>query len=214
MKLLLTGFEPFGGEAINPSLEAVRRTPDLLEGIEILKLTVPCVFDRCGPVIEAAVRAHRPHAVLCVGQAGGRAGVTVERVAVNLADAAIPDNAGAQPVDAPLRAGGPAAYFASIPVKAVVRAVEGQGIPCALSYTAGTYVCNCLLYRVLDLAAREFPALRAGFVHLPYAEQQLPGKPDGTPALPLEAMVRALTAAARAVAAQQTDLAVGMGALC
>lgn len=214
MKLLLTGFEPFGGEAINPSLEAVRRVPDVLDGVEIFKLAVPCVFERCGPVAEAAVRAHRPDAVLCVGQAGGRAGVTVERVAINLADARIPDNAGAQPVDEPLRAGGPAAYFASIPVKAVVRAVEGQGIPCALSYTAGTYVCNCLLYRVLDLAAREFPGMRAGFVHLPYAEQQLPGKPDGTPALPLETMVRALETAARTIAAQQTDLAVGMGALC
>lgn len=202
MKILFTGFEPFGGESFNSSWKAVRRLPDTLDEAQLLKLQLPVTFAGCGPVLERVVRAERPDAVLCVGQAGGRAAVTVERVALNLADARIPDNAGAQPVDVPVVPDGPAAYFATIPVKAAVRRVRAAGIPCDLSYTAGTYVCNALLYQALHLVAGPDPvqpAPLAGFIHLPYAEEQLAGKPDGTPALSLGAMTHALECAALAV---------------
>lgn len=204
MKILLTGFEPFGGEKINPSYEAVRLLPDLLAGAQLVKLQLPVTFAGCGPALKKAVLAQRPDAILCVGQAGGRAAVTVERLAINLIDARIPDNAGAQPVDVPVTPGGPAAYFATIPAKAAVRRVQAAGIPCELSYTAGTYVCNALLYQALHLAAglaitQEQSAPLAGFIHLPYAEEQLAGKPAGTPGLPIETMTRALEAAALAV---------------
>lgn len=224
MKILLTGFEPFGGETMNPSYEAVRRLPDTLAGAQLLKLELPVTFAGCGPALEQAVSVWRPDAVLCVGQAGGRAAVTVERVAINLADARIPDNAGAQPADVPVLPGGPAAYFATIPVKAVVRQVRAAGIPCELSYTAGTYVCNALLYHALSLAAglgKAGPAPLVGFIHLPYAGQQLAGKPAGTPALPLETMTRALECAALAVldalrgeGEQQPAADGSMGTLC
>lgn len=224
MKILLTGFEPFGGEAMNPSYEAVRQLPDTLAGAQLLKSQLPVTFAGCRPALEKAVHTWHPDAVLCVGQAGGRAAVTVERVAINLADARIPDNAGAQPADAPVLPGGPAAYFATIPVKAVVRRVRAAGIPCGLSYTAGTYVCNALLYHALSLAAGQEqggPAPLAGFIHLPYAEEQLAGKPAGTPALPLETMTRALECAVLAVldhlrgaGERQPDMDGSMGTLC
>lgn len=224
MKILLTGFEPFGGEAMNPSYEAVRRLPDTLAGAQLLKLQLPVAFAGCRPALRKALEAWQPDAVLCVGQAGGRAAVTVERVAINLADARIPDNARAQPVDVPVLPGGPAAYFASIPVKAVVLRVRAAGIPCELSYTAGTYVCNALLYHALSLAAgqkQDGPVPLAGFIHLPYAEEQLAGKPAGTPALPLERMTRALECAVLAVldelqgmGERQPETDASMGTIC
>lgn len=203
MKILMTGFTPFGGETINPSYEAVRRMPDEVAGIQIIKMEIPTEFAACGALTGAAVRKHRPDAVICVGQAGGRAGVSVERVAINLMDARIPDNAGMQPVDIPIVPDGPAAYFSTLPVKSILRALQACGIPCSLSYTAGVYVCNCLMYSVLHLAATEFPHMCAGFLHIPYAEEQLPGKPADTPALALETTVRALICAAQTTGGAQ-----------
>jgi len=199
MKILVTGFAPFGGEEMNPAWEAVKRLPPTVAGAEIVRLEIPTVFAQCGPAVEAAIQAHRPDAVLCVGQAGGRACVTVERVAVNLADAGIPDNAGAQPVDEPVRADGPAAYFATVPVKAMVENVRAGGIPCQLSNSAGTYVCNCVMYEVLHMAAVRYPGIRAGFLHVPYADEQAVVKPAGTPSASLAVISKALELAVEAV---------------
>lgn len=205
MKILVTGFEPFGGEAVNPAWEAVKRLPDAIAGAEIVKLEIPTVFSRCGGAVEEGIRACRPDAVLCVGQAGGRACVSVERVAINLAEAGIPDNAGEQPVDRPLQPGGPAAYFATVPVKAMVRSVRDHGIPCQLSYSAGTYVCNCVMYQTLHLAATRYPNIRAGFIHVPFATEQAVGKAGNVPSASLETIAQALEHALEAVAAGAGD---------
>lgn len=126
-KLLITGFDPFGGEPVNPAYEAVRLLPDVVAGIKLCKLEVPTEFVRSGAVLRDALAAERPDAVLCVGQAGGRAAITPERVAINLMDARIPDNAGFQPVDQPVVPGGPAAYFATLPVRRMAEAIEKPG---------------------------------------------------------------------------------------
>lgn len=214
MKILVTGFEPFGGEAINPAWEAVKRLPDAVAGARLIPWKVPTAFSRCGPAVEAAIEAHRPDAVLCVGQAGGRACVTVERVAINLADAVIPDNDGESPVDVPIRPDGPAAYFATLPVKAIVRRIRANGLPCQLSCTAGTFVCNCLMYRVLHLAAVQNPRMRAGFIHVPFTEEQAAGRPGGTPSMSLAAITRALTLACEAIADSPDEIRESMGSIC
>ena len=155
MKILVTGFDPFGGETVNPAYEAVKLLPDTIAGAQIIKLQVPTRFALSGTVLEAAVNEHRPDAVICVGQAGGRSAITPERVAINLADASTPDNAGDQPVDEPIRKDGAPAYFTSLPVKAMVQKMRAAGIPAALSYTAGSFVCNSLMYTLLYLIDRQ-----------------------------------------------------------
>ena len=200
MKILITGFEPFDGETINPSWEAVKQLPDTVAGANLVKLRLPAAFTRSCDILEDAVQALRPDVVLCVGQAGGRASVTVERVAVNLADARIPDNDGWQPEDRLLEPGGPAAYFATLPVRDMVQRVRAGGIPCHISNTAGTFVCNAVLYCALHLAATEYPDLRAGFIHVPYCLEQAATKSAAVPAMPLETTIRALRLALEAVA--------------
>lgn len=213
-KILVTGFAPFGGEPVNPAWEAVKRLPDRAAGMELIKLEIPTSFARCVSAVEASVAAHLPDAVLCVGQAGGRACVSVERVAINLADARIADNDGNQPAEQPIRAGGPAAYFATLPVKAMVRNIQARGIPCQLSYSAGTYVCNCVMYHTLHLAAERFPGLRAGFIHVPYLPGQAVSKPAATPSMELSTLVRALEAAVEAIADTPSDIRESMGTIC
>lgn len=211
MKILITGFDPFGGETLNPSYEAVKCLPERIAGAEILKSEIPTAFSQCGPAVEAGILAHQPDAVLCVGQAGGRDHIAVERVGINLMDARISDNAGAQPVDVPIQPKGPAAYFSTLPVKAMVKAIQSCGIPCQLSYSAGTYVCNCVLYQTLHMAALRYPHIRAGFIHVPFSDRQAASKPEGTPSLPLPKITLALEKALEAVAEHPTDLPEGMG---
>ena len=198
-KVLVTGFDPFGGETVNPAFEAVRLLPDVIEGADVVKLEVPTVFTRSAAALEQAMGEERPDAVVCVGQAGGRSCVTVERVAINLAEARIPDNDGAQPIDEPLRADGPAAYFSTLPVKAMVAAIRAADLPAFPSYTAGTFVCNSLMYHALYLAERRFPGTLAGFMHVPYEPGQTVGKPAGTPSMPLATIARSLELAIGAV---------------
>ena len=201
MKILITGFDPFGGETVNPAYEAVKLLPDTIAGAEIIKLEVPTRFHRAGAVLENAMQRHKPDAVICVGQAGGRAAITPEKVAINLMDGRIQDNAGYQPVDVPIRADGPAAYFATLPVKAMVQRMRDAGIPAAVSYTAGTYVCNYLLYTLLYLIDKKYPNVRGGFIHVPYAMEQVINKPLGTPSMDLRQIARGLETAVEAVAA-------------
>lgn len=199
MKILITGFDPFGGEAVNPAYEAVKLLPDNIAGADIVKLEIPTEFKRSMELLEEAISREMPDAVISVGQAGGRAEITPERVAINLADARIPDNAGNQPVDEPLIADGPAAYFATLPLKEMVKNVQDSGIPCRISYSAGTYVCNSVMYRVLHLAEVSRMGFCAGFIHVPYATQQTVTKPAGTPGMALTDITRGLEAAVEAV---------------
>ena len=191
-KILVTAFDPFGGERINPAQECVRRLPATISGADVMRLEVPTSFSRSAAVLERAMSHERADYVLCVGQAGGRAAISVERVAINLVDARIPDNDGAQPHDEAIREDGAPAYFATLPTKAMIRAMRERGIPATLSYTAGTFVCNWLMYQALYLAERLGQGTRAGFVHVPYAPEQGVGKAEGTATMAVSDMTRAL----------------------
>ena len=188
-KLLVTGFDPFGGESVNPAREAVLRLPDAVGGYEITKLEIPTVFGLAAETVLQAAEELCPHAILCVGQAGGRSAVTPEVVAINLREASIPDNAGNIPVNTPVVENAPAAYFATLPVRDMVQAVKECGIPCTLSYSAGTFVCNDLLYTLLH--RYRDTDVRVGFVHIPYLPEQAR---EGKPSMELDAVVEALTA--------------------
>lgn len=192
MKILVTGFEPFNHELINPSCEAVKQLPDHIGSAEIAKAEIPVSFALSGSVLKEAIMACRPDLVLCVGQAGGYAGIAVERIAVNLQDASLPDNDGAQPQDQPVAADGPAAYFSSLPVKKIVAALQADGIPAFLSNSAGTYVCNHLMYTLLYLIHHESRPMRGGFIHVPYSMEQAAAKTPLPPSMELQQITRAL----------------------
>ena len=185
--LLITGFDPFGGADINPAWEAVKALPDVVEDYELRKLQIPTVFgEAAGNVLDAA-RKIAPDVILCVGQAGGHSAVTPERIAVNIRDARIPDNRGNQPAGAFVEAEGPAAYFATVPVKEMAAAIAAAGLPGTVSNSAGAFVCNDTLYALLH--HYHGTATRVGFVHVPWLPEQ------GSPSLPLKDTVRALEAA-------------------
>ncbi len=211
MKIMITGFDPFGGEAVNPAFEAVKLLPDSISGAEIVKVEVPTIFGKAGEAVAAGVEKHHPDVVICVGQAGGRSAMTVEKVAINLRDARIADNGGRQPVDQPVQEDGPAAYFSSLPVKAMVAKIREAGIPAFVSYTAGTYVCNDIMYSLLYLIDKQYPHMRGGFIHVPYASQQVVDKPNGTASMPVETIAKALECAVQAVVENQVDISAAMG---
>jgi pyroglutamyl-peptidase len=189
--ILLSGFEPFDGETQNPSWDAVRALQDReVAGHRITVLCLPVEFGQSLRKLRAALR-RKPELVLAVGQAGGRSAVCIERVAINLDDARIPDNAGNQPVDRPVIRGAPAAYFARLPLKAMRAALLEDGIPAEISHSAGTFVCNHVFFGLMH-ALRARPAVRAGFVHIPYAPAQAARHP-GAPCLPLPMVTQALT---------------------
>ncbi|MFD1421802.1 pyroglutamyl-peptidase I [Lactiplantibacillus songbeiensis] len=198
MKILVTGFDPFGDDQINPAIETVKRLPDQIAGAAIVKLEIPTIFDRCAEVVHAAIIKEQPDYVLDVGQAGGRYALTPERVAINFDDGRIADNAGFQPLNRPIHADGEAAYFTQLPVKAMAKAIRAVGLPSVVSTTAGTYVCNHIMYQVQYMRAKEFPNLKAGFIHIPFLPDQVTARPN-TPALSLADDVRGLTAAIEAI---------------
>ena len=198
MKVLVTGFDPFGGEKLNPALEAIKSLPAQIQGAEVRWLEVPTVFYKSAKILEEEIRLYQPDIVLCVGQAGGRKGLTPERVAINQDDARIPDNEGNQPIDRPIQLDGPPAYFSSLPIKAMVQAIKEEGLTASVSNTAGTFVCNHLMYQVLYLVEKEFPNIKAGFMHIPYMAEQVVDKPH-TPAMDLVDIVRGIEVAIRAI---------------
>ena len=213
MKLLLTAFDPFGGESANAAQEAVLLVSGTVGEVQVVKLTVPTLFGKSVAAVAAAIEAERPDAVLCVGQAGGRAGLTPERVAINVDDASIPDNEGDQPMDRPIVPGGPAAYFSTLPVKAMVRAIRDAGLPASVSNSAGTFVCNHLMYGVLHLLNERYPGVRGGFLHVPLSPAQAARLSAGAPSLPVEDMAAGIEAAIGAIAACERDIAAAEGAL-
>ncbi|MBQ7874890.1 MAG: pyroglutamyl-peptidase I [Oscillospiraceae bacterium] len=192
-KLLITGFEPFGGEKINPAWEAVKLLPEEIGSFVLKKIEVPTVFEKAAEAVLKAAEEFSPDAVICVGQAGGRAAVTPEMVAINLRFASIPDNAGRQPMDEPVVPGGPNAYFSTLPVREMTKAISDAGIPAAVSYSAGTFVCNDLIYSVLHHF--EGTETKACFIHVPFLPEQTADKPS----MALETIAKALEIAVESI---------------
>lgn len=176
-KVLVTCFEPFGGESINPSQMAVAQLPDEMDGIKVIKQVIPTVYNKSIDTLYEVLKREMPDAVICIGQAGGRPNMTVERVAINIDDAPMEDNDGNQPIDVPIFTDGPAAYFATLPIKAMVKNCNDIGIPATISNSAGTFVCNHLMYSACHYAALNQPQLKAGFVHIPFVPEQTTDKP-------------------------------------
>ena len=209
MKILLTAFDPFGGASINPALEAVKLVADRLAGVEIVKIEVPTVFGLSIRTVTEAMDQEQPDAVLCIGQAGGRPDLTPERIAINIDDARIPDNQGNQILDVPVVSDGPAAYFSTLPVKAMVAAIREAGLPASLSNTAGTFVCNHLMYGVLHHAATHCPQVRAGFMHVPFVPSQVTERP--APSMAVTDIARGIEAAIAAIAENSKDISAVEG---
>jgi pyroglutamyl-peptidase len=202
---LLTGFDPFGGDAVNPSWEAVRRLRGArIAGYAIAVARIPTGFERCGAALAQAIARHRPELVLCVGLAAGRSAISLERIAINLIDARIPDNDSAQPIDVPVIAGAPAAYFTRLPVKAIVLALRRMGTPAEASLSAGTFVCNALAFHLAHHIATRAPKLRGGFVHVPATPELAADKP-GVPSMALDTIVDALRECVRVAATARRD---------
>ncbi|WP_426282027.1 pyroglutamyl-peptidase I [Lysobacter soli] len=209
--VLLTGFAPFGGESTNPSWEAVQALEgEVVAGHRIVARCLPVEFDASLHALQHALDELVPSLVICVGQAGGRAQMSLERVAINVIDARIPDNAGAQPIDEPVAADGPAAYFTSLPLKAMLAALRNAGFPAEISQTAGTYVCNHVFYALMH-ALRGLPGVRGGFVHIPYSPAQA-ALHAGAPSLPSTVVAQALRLAVGIALTVEHDVRMGGGA--
>ena len=205
MKILLTAFDPFGGEPVNPAQEAVEAVRDNIAGAQIVKQIVPTVFGKSIETVHEAMKRENPDVTLCIGQAGGRIGLTPERVAINLNDARIPDNEGNQPLDTPIFKDGKNAYFTKLPAKAMVENIIKAGIPASVSYTAGTYVCNHLMYGVLYYIDKEFPNMRGGFMHVPFLHEQVLDKKN-MPSLSKADIVKGIEAAIEAIVQNKEEL--------
>jgi pyroglutamyl-peptidase len=209
--LLLTGFEPFGSEVVNPSIRVAQALQGRrIGGVQVVAVQLPCVFGRALEVLTAALDHSAPQLVLALGQAGGRVDLSLERVAINVDDARMADNAGAQPIDEPVQRDGPAAYFSTLPIKAMVAAVRAAGLPASISQSAGTFVCNHVFYGLMHrLQSR--PGVRGGFMHLPLLSEQA-ARRGGMASLPLDAMVDGVQVALKAAIATKVDPRLGGGA--
>ncbi len=209
-KVLLTGFDAFGGATVNPSWLAVQALDsEIVAGHCLVAAQVPTTFESSVRELARLLKAHEPKLVICVGQAGGRSAISLERIAINIADASIADNAGAQPLDVPVRPKGPAAYFSTLPIKAMLLSLQHAGIAAEVSQTAGTFVCNQIFYALMDRLSRQRAPGRArgGFIHLPYLPEQ------GEPSMALENMVAGLRIATKAALMNSIDAAHSAGKL-
>ena len=213
MKILVTGFDPFGGEPINPAIESVKRLPDNIAGAEIIKLEIPTVRKKSLEKIEKAINEHNPDVILSIGQAGGRFDISIERVGINLDDFRIPDNEGNQIIDEPIFPDGENSYFVKLPVKAMVQNVQKNNIPASVSYTAGTFVCNHVLYGVLYLIEKKYKDKKSGFIHIPFLPEQVVDKRN-TPSMELSTIVKGLTAAIEAIVKNDEDIKEVGGTVC
>ncbi len=198
MKIVVTGFDPFGEDSINPSIEAVKRLPDTIKNAQIIKMELPTVFHESAKLVYDIIEKEVPDVILHVGQAGGRAEITPERVAINLDDARIPDNANQQPLDQPIQADGENAYFSQLPIKAMVEYMKRDNIPASISNSAGTFVCNHMMYQSLYLTNTKFPNTKAGFIHIPFIPEQVVNRPD-KPSLALDEIVKGLVSSIEAI---------------
>ncbi len=210
--VLLTGFEPFNQQTVNPAALAVEALAHReILGRRVVAKILPVTFADALSVLLRTLRAVRPELVICVGEAGGRAEITVERVAINIDDARIPDNAGAQPVDRPIVARGPVAYWSTLPIKSIVAALQKRGIPAAVSQTAGTFVCNHVFYGLMHALATE-RGVRGGFIHVPMLPDQVAKLPVPTPSMPIALMTLALETAIETALRTRRDVRAAGGA--
>ena len=213
MRALLTGFDPFEGNSINPALEVLRDVRERIGGIEVRGIEIPTVFGKSMERILEVAKEFKPDVILCIGQAGGRYEMSLERVAINLNDARIKDNEGNQPIDEVIYADGENAYFSNLPLKAMMAEMRERGIPTAISNTAGTFVCNYVMYGVLYHIHKHNIAKKGGFIHIPYMPQQVINKPN-TPYMEKERMVRGVEIALECIAQYQEDIRVSGGREC
>ncbi|WP_010299599.1 pyroglutamyl-peptidase I [Clostridium senegalense] len=213
MKVLITGFDPFGGEKVNPALEAVKLLPNVIAGAEVIKLEIPTVFRKSVMHIDEAIKMNNPDIVIAVGQAGGRFGINPERVAINIDDARIKDNIGNQPIDIEIEKDGKEAYFSNLPIKAMVKKMNDNGIPAAVSNTAGTFVCNHVMYGILYLIDKKYPNIKGGFIHVPYIPKQVISKPN-TPCMSLNDISKSLELCIEAAVENSEDLKITGGTIC
>lgn len=210
MKILVTGFDPFGGEKINPAIESVKNLHDKILNAEIIKLEIPTVVDKSVDKIRAKIEDVKPDVVLSVGQAGGRADITVERIGINCDDFRIPDNNGNMPIDEKIVEDGPDAYFSNLPIKAMVKHIQDENIPAGVSNSAGTFVCNHVLYGVAHIRATKYPNMRTGFIHIPFLPEQVVDK-RSMPSMSLETITKALKLAIEAIILNDNDINVTGG---
>ncbi|MCQ9627420.1 MAG: pyroglutamyl-peptidase I [Cetobacterium somerae] len=210
MKVLITGFDPFGGESINPAWEAVKAMKDNIDGIEVIKLQIPTVFKKSAEKLFAGIEEHKPDAVICIGQAGGRYDMSVERVAINMDDGRIPDNEGYQPIDTPVYEDGENAYFATLPIKGIVEEIKLAKIPASVSNTAGTYVCNHIMYSLLYYISKNNLNIKGGFIHVPYITEQVVDKKN-MPYMEVTTITKALECAVQALNKYKVDVKVSGG---
>lgn len=213
MKVLITGFDPFGGEKINPAWEAVNRIKDNIAGAEVIKVQIPTVFRKSIEKLDKAIEENNPDIIICVGQAGGRFEVTPERVAINMDDARIKDNEGNQPLDVAIYEDGESAYFSTLPIKAIVKEIGDNGLPASVSNTAGTFVCNHIMYGLLYLIDKKYKNARGGFIHVPFIPQQVVDKRN-TPSMALEDIVKSLEFAVKASVENVEDIRKSGGTIC
>ena len=205
MKALVTGFDAFGGEAVNPSALAVGRLKKRVGNILVRTAILPTSYGRSTAALQTVIGKVRPDIVLCVGQAGGRAELCLERVAINVQDARIRDNDGKQPIDSPVVKGGPAAHFATLPIKACVAALREAGLPAAVSNTAGTFVCNHIFYALMDIATGHSVPMRGGFLHIPYLPEQA-ARLGGAPSMALDDVVHGIETILETCASRSRDI--------
>ena len=205
MKVLITGFTPFGGEDINPAYEAVKNLEDMINGAQIIKREISTVFHKSIDELDKLIEIESPDLVICVGQAGGRFDITLERVAINVDDARIADNEGNQLIDEKIYKDGENAYFSSLPIKAMVRRIREGGIPASISNTAGTFVCNHLMYGLLYLIHNKYPNIRGGFIHVPYSTGQVISK-SNVASMSIEDITKGLNLAIEAALEYKEDI--------
>ena len=201
MKVLITGFDPFGGESINPALEAVKMIPENIEGAQVIKLEIPTVFRKSLEKIEKKIEEINPDVVISIG------------VAINMDDARIEDNEGNQPIDISIYEDGESAYFSNLPIKAMVKEMVDNGIPASVSNTAGTFVCNHVMYGVLYLVNKKYKNIRAGFIHVPYIPAQVVNKPN-TPSMSINDIAKGLELSIKAIVLNDNDIKTVGGAVC
>jgi pyroglutamyl-peptidase len=205
MKALVTGFEPFDRDTINPSWAAVSLLKKRYGGLQVHTAELPCSFAHSGPRLREAIEATKPDIVLATGLAGGRAELCLERVAINVQDARIRDNDGKQPIDKPVVKGGAAAHFASLPVKACVAEMRKAGLPAAVSNTAGTFVCNHIFYVLMDIAQSHPIPIRGGFLHVPYAPEQV-ARLGAAPSMAIEDIAKGIEIILKVSATRESDI--------
>lgn len=213
MKVLVTGFDAFGGEKVNPAFEAVKRLEDNIAGAEVVKVEIPTVFKKSIEILDRKIEEEKPDIVICVGQAGGRFDITIERVAINISDASIKDNEGNMPIDEKIFVNGENAYFSSLPIKSIVSNIRSEKIPASISNTAGTYVCNHIMYGLLYLIDKKYKNVRGGFIHVPYLPEQVIDK-KSTPSMNINDIIAALTIAIRTSVEIKEDIKLSCGKTC